>query len=111
MKTSLIKTMAMASGLASIAVLSVVPAMAEGSFEYLAPAAIQSTTTRAEVRSEYLRAVKNGTMPLVSDRDEIRVVNSKSATSSANTLTRKDMRADTIEWLRLHRSDVQMGGQ
>ena len=65
MRTSLIKTMAMASGLASLAVFSVVPAMADSSYDYyLAPAAqsIESTKTRAEVRAEYQQAVMDGTL-------------------------------------------------
>lgn len=112
MKTSLIKIMAMASGLASLAVFSVVPAMADH-HDDPSPAAqsIQSTKTRAEVRTEYLQAVKDGTLPNLSEAGETPAINSMSAKAPASTLTREAVRADTIEWLRLHQSDVQMGGQ
>ena len=111
MKTSLIKSMAMASGLASLAVFSVVPAMAEA--EYPAPVAqsIQNTKTSAEVRAEYQQAVKDGTLRNLSESGDTPVIKFKSAGAPASTLTRDVVRADTIEWLRLNRGDVEMGSR
>ena len=114
MKTLSVRTVAMASGLASLAVLSVVPAMAEGSYDYPAPTAqsIQSTKTRADVRAEYQQAIKDGTLRNnLSDSGETPLMSFSSARVPASTLTREAVRADTVEWQRLHQSDVQMGGQ
>lgn len=113
MKTSLIKTIAMASGFASLAAFSVAPAMADGSYDYPAPAAqsIESTKTRAEVRAEVQQAVKDGTLRELSDSGETPVITFMSAGAPASTLTREAVRADTIEWLRLNRADVEMGSR
>ena len=109
MNTSLSKTMAVSLGLASLAVFSVVPAMAEA--DYPAPVAhsIESIKTSAEVRAEYQQAVKDGTLRNQSDSGETQMITS--AAAPASTLTRDDVRADTIEWLRLHRGDVDMGSR
>ena len=133
MKVSFIKTLALTSGFACLAALSVGPAMAGD--KDIAPGG----KTRAEVRAEYLQAVQDGTLPNTTELDETtyrammaRGFSTKrgnataqapdlgsspagtplSATApSTSPLTREAVRADTIEWLRLHRGDVQMGGQ
>ena len=118
MKASLIKTAALASGFACLTALSVGPAVA-GDKDMA-----QTGKTRAEVRTEYLQAVKEGTLPHSRDMDErtyramivkgspIKGDKDLSATAPTTTpLTREAVRADTLEWLRLHRGDVQMGGQ
>ena len=136
MKASLIKTMALATGFVSLTALSVVSAMAgaEDSTQ-----SVQAGKTRAEVRAEYFQAVREGTLANTSEMDEgtYRTLttakglamkggkalaqatesgtnpdgSSLSATApSTSSLTREAVRADTLEWLRLHRGDIQMGG-
>ena len=136
MKASLIKTMALATGFVSLTALSVVPAMAG---DKDSTQSVQTGKTRAEVRAEYFQAVREGTLPNTSEMDEgtyrtlttakglaikggkalaqasepgaSPVGSSLSATApSTSFLTREAVRADTIEWLRLHRGDMQMGG-
>lgn len=110
MKTSFIKSMA--TGAAALAAFSVVPAMADHHDDPSPAAQSQSTKTRAEVRAEYLQAVKDGTLPNISEAGETPVISAMSAKAPTSTLTREAVRADTIEWLRLHRGDeVQMGSQ
>ena len=133
MKASLIKTLALASGFACLTALSVGPAVAgDKDIE-------QTGKTRAEVRAEYLQAVREGTLPNAGEMDDRTygammargsaiksgkslAQASESGTSPAgsslsatapptSSLTREAVRADTREWLRLHRGDVQMGGQ
>ena len=173
MKASLIKTLAVASGFACLTALSVGPAMAsdkdiaqtgktraevraeylqavrEGTLpnttemdetSYRAMTASGSTLkgekhiaqtgkTRAEVRAEYLQAVREGTLPNTTEMDETsyRVMTARGhatkdgkalaqasesgANPAGSSLTREAVRADTVEWLRLHRGDKQMGGQ
>ncbi len=133
MKASLIKSLAFASGLACLTALSVGPAVAGD--QNMA----ETAKTRTEVRAEYLQAMREGTLPNTGEMDEstYRAMSPKgpatrgiktfaqsaesgtslaggslSATASPpNSLTREAVRADTREWLRLHRGDVQMGGQ
>ena len=135
MKASLIKTMALATGFVSLTALSVAPAMAG---DKDSTQSVQAGKTRAEVRAEYLQAVKEGTLPNTSEMDEgtYRAMTARgpaikggkalaqateSGTSpagsslsamapSTSSLTREAVRADTLEWLRLHRGDMQMGG-
>ena len=85
----------------------------------------QTGKTRGEVRAEYLQAVKEGTLPNTTEMDETsyRTVTArghaikdgkalaKASESGTSPLTREAVRADSVEWMRLHRGDVQMGGQ
>ena len=133
MKASFIKTLALTSGFACLTALSVGPAMA-GDKDIA-----QTGKTRAEVRAEYLQAVREGTLPNTREMDETSyraltargpaikdgkamaqasepgarpAGSSLSATApSTSPLSREAVRADTVEWLRLHRNDIQMGGQ
>lgn len=119
MKASLIKTLALASGFACLTALSVGPAVA-GDKDIA-----QTGKTRAEVRAEYLQAVREGTLPNTSEMDEgtYRAMTArgpaikggkalaKASESGTSPLTREAVRADAVEWLRLHRNDIQMGGQ
>ena len=123
MKASLIKTLAVASGFACLTALSVGPAMA--SDKDIA----QPGKTRAEVRAEYLQAVREGTLPNTTEMDEtsyramtarghatkdgnaLAQASESGANPAGSSLTREAVRADTLEWLRLHRGDKQMGGQ
>ena len=181
MKASFIKTLALASGFACLTAFAVGPAMAgdkdiaqpgktraEVRAEYLqavregtlpnttemdetsyraltargspikeGTAIAQTGKTRAEVRAEYLQAVREGTLPNTTEMDETSyramtargpaikdgkalaqatepgarpAGSSLSATApSTSPLSREAVRADTIEWLRLHRGDLQMG--
>ena len=136
MKASLIKTMALATGFVSLTALSVVPAMAG---DKDSTQSVQTGKTRAEVRAEYFQAVRESTLPNASEMDESSyramtargpaikgdkalaqasesgtspVGSSLSATAPpTSSLTREAVRADTLEWLRLNRGDMQMGGQ
>ena len=123
MKASLIKTLALTSGFACLTAFTVGPAMA-GDKDMA-----QTGKTRAEVRAEYLQAVREGALPNTTEMDEtsyraltarghaIKDGNALAQTSESganpagNSLTREAVRADTLEWLRLHRGDKQMGGQ
>ena len=67
-----------------------------------------SSTARADVSSEYLQAFKEGTLPSNSIGG---LGGTMSAKAPPSSLTRQEVHADTIEWLRLNRGDVQMGGQ
>ena len=114
MKVSIIRPLALAGSLACVAAFQVVPAAASDN-DY-PPAASkqsqQSTKTRAEVRSEYLQALKEGTLPSTSESDAGPFGSAISAKApDPSPLTRQAVRADTLEWLRLNRGDVQMGGQ
>ena len=89
----------------------------------------QSGKTRAEVRAEYLQAVREGTLPNTTEMDEttyramtarghaikdgkaLAQASESGANPAGSSLTRETVRADTLEWLRLHRGDNQMGGQ
>ena len=119
MKASLIKTLALTSGFACLTAFTVGPAMA-GDKDIA-----QTGKTRAEVRAEYLQAVREGTLPNTTEMDETSYraltarghaikdgkAMAKASESGASPLTREAVRADTVEWMRLHRGDVQMGGQ
>ena len=111
MKVSIIRPLALAGSLACMAAFQVMPAAAqEDKYQFQASEQSQeSTKTRAEVRSEYLKALKEGTLPSNSESDLGRDMSAKAAAPSS--LTRQEVHADTIEWLRLHGGDVQMGGQ
>jgi Domain of unknown function (DUF4148) len=114
MKISLITSTAMASGFASLAFFSVAPVMAEGFIDYPGPVAqsAQSTRTRAQVRAELQQAIKDGT--LQSNQPDGGGLNGdtvRSAAAPASPLTREVVRADTIEWLRLNRADLEMGSR
>ena len=132
MKALFIKTLALASGFACLTAFTVGPAMA-GDKDIA-----QTGKTRAEVRAEYLQAVREGTLPNTTEMDEssYRALTarghaikdgkalakaSESGASPAgsslsatapppSSLTREAVRADTMEWLRLHRGNIDMGG-
>jgi Domain of unknown function (DUF4148) len=136
MKTLTIKTLAIASWVA----LSGAAAFAQ---DLRSEQAFQSTKTRDEVRAELFQAIRDGTMPQVTEgvdypriaqssqgtktRDEVRaelfqaikegtmVSNNewdylRSAQAPVSNLTRAQVYAETVEWLRVHRGDVMMGG-
>ena len=123
MKASFIKTLALTSGFACLTALSAGPAMAGD--KDIAP----TGKTRAEVRAEYLQALREGTLPNTTEMDEttyramtarghaikdekaLAQASEPGANPAGSSLTREAVRADTLEWLRLHRGDRQMGGQ
>lgn len=112
MKASLIKTMALASGFASLAAFSVVPAMAADSSN--AQSSTQTAPkgkTRAEVRAEYLQAVREGSLPNTSELDESSYRAVTLTRSPASTLTREAVQADTMDSLQMQRGDVGMGSK
>ena len=106
MKTLSFKTLAVATGLASLSAFYGGSALAgDPDYNY----ALQSkpfvgTNTREQVRAEYSQAAKDGNLPRVSD-----YALPITAKAPPSTLTREAMHADTIEWLRATRGDVQMG--
>lgn len=119
MKALFIKTLALTSGFACLTALSVGPAVA-GDKDIA-----QTGKTRAEVRAEYLQAVREGTLPNTTEMDDRTYgammergsakkdgkALAHASESGTSPLTREAVRADTLEWLRLHRGDIQMGGQ
>ena len=123
MKASFIKTLTLSSGFACLTALSAGPAMAGD--KDIAP----TGKTRAEVRAEYLQALREGTLPNTTEMDEttyramtarghaikdekaLAQASEPGANPAGSSLTREAVRADTLEWLRLHRGDRQMGGQ
>jgi hypothetical protein len=113
MKVSIVRPLALAGSLACMAAFQVVPAAAaDNDYPPADMQSQQSSKTRAEVRSEYLQALKEGTLPITSESDTGSFGSAMSAKAPApSPLTRQAVRADTIEWLRLNRGDVQMGGQ
>jgi phospholipase C len=98
------KTLTVAAGVASLAALYSVSALAEDIGYPSKPEVFQSTKTRDEVRAEYMKAVKDGTLPQVSE------ISAPVAATSGSGLTREAVIADTLEWLRVHRNDIVMGG-
>jgi hypothetical protein len=113
MKVSIIRPLALAGSLACMAAVQVMPAAAsDNDYPPASKQSQQSTKTRAEVRAEYLQALKEGTLPITSESDASPFGSAMSAKAPApSSLTRQAVRADTLEWLRLNRGDVQMGGQ
>ncbi len=98
------KTLTLAAGVASLAALYSVSALAEDVGYMSKPEVFQSTKTRDEVRAEYLKAAKEGTLPQVGEGPA-------AVTAAApSSLTREAVLADTVEWLRVHRNDIVMGG-
>lgn len=100
----------------------------------------QSTKTRAEVRAEYFQAVKEGTLAKPDwdtqyiastsgsslTREQVRAEYSQAVkegtlakpdwdssfiASTPSTLTREAVQAETMEWLRAQRADIQMGSK
>jgi len=110
MKVSIVRPLAVAGSLACMAAFQVMPAAAaDNDYAQASNQSQQSTKTRAEVRSEYMQALKEGTLPSNSESDFGSAMSAKA--SAPSSLTRQEVQADTIEWLRLHRNDVQMGGE
>ena len=110
MKTSSFKTLAVATGLASLAAFQGGSALAEGfGLDYnfaLQDKPFVSTTTREQVHTAYLQAAKDGALPSVGD-----YALPMTAKAPASNISRDAVYADTVEWLRVHRGDVQMGSQ
>ena len=108
MKTSSFKKLAVATGLASLTVFQGGSALAEGfGLDYnlaLQDKPFVSTTTRDQVNTAYLQAAKDGTLPSVGD-----YALPMTAKAPPSAISREAVYADTIEWLRVHRGDVQMG--
>jgi Domain of unknown function (DUF4148) len=98
------KTLTIAAGVASLAALYSVSALAEDIGYPFKTEVFQSTKTRDEVRAEYFKAVKDGTLPQVGEGS------APVTAASTSNLTREAVLADTVEWLRVHRNDIVMGG-
>lgn len=108
MKTSSFKTLAVATGLASLTAFHGGSALAEGfGLDYnfaLQNKPFVSTTTRDQVKATYFQAAKDGSLPSVGD-----YALPMTAKAPSSAISRDAVYADTIEWLRVHRGDVQMG--
>jgi hypothetical protein len=112
MKVSISRPMILASSLACMAAFQLPAVAADNDYPQANIKSQPSTKTRAEVRAEYLQALKEGTLPITSESDAGPFGSAMSAKAPApSSLTRQAVHADTIEWLRLNRGDVQMGGQ
>ena len=106
MKTSSFKKLAVATGLASLTAFQGGSALAEG-LDYnlaLQDKPFVSTTTRDQVHTAYLQAAKDGSLPSVCD-----CALPMTATAPPSNISRDAVYADTLEWLRVSRGDVQMG--
>lgn len=106
MKTSSFKKLAVATGLASLTAFQGGSALAEG-LDYnlaLQDKPFASTTTREQVHTAYLQAAKDGSLPSVCD-----CALPMTATAPTSNISRDAVYADTLEWLRVSRGDVQMG--
>ncbi len=106
MKTSSFKTLAVATGLAALTAFSGGSALAgDPDYDYvLHSKPFMGTHTRDQVRAEYAQAAKDGTLPQVSD-----YALPMTAKARPSSLSRDAVYADTIEWLRVSRGDIQMG--
>ena len=98
-----ITSSALAAGLLSLVALSGAPALAnESDYPPTAAQTMQSSKTRDEVRMEFFQARKEGRLPQVSEVSD--PAPQKSAAAPAGGLSREAVKAETIEWLRTHRS-------
>jgi Domain of unknown function (DUF4148) len=101
MKSKSFKTLAITAGLVSLSTIFSASAWAdEGNWKPEKP--FESTKTVEQVRAEYFQAQKDGTLPAVGE--------TYTAITPPSTLTRQAVFADTVEWLRVTRGDVMMGG-
>jgi Domain of unknown function (DUF4148) len=108
MKTRLINTIVRASVAVSLIALGGASALAgERDYSSEAEKPFQSTKTRAEVMEEYFQARKDGTLPPVGETSDTFAT----VKQAPSTLTREEVMADTIEWLRTHGWDVSAGGR
>lgn len=105
MKTSSFKTWAVATGLALTAFSGGAALAGDPDYDYaLQSKPFMGTNTREQVRAEYAQATKDGTLPQVSDYALPTI-----AKAPLSSVSREAVYADTIEWLRVTRGDVQMG--
>ena len=112
MKVSIIKPLALAGSLACMAALQVFPAAAQEVYPQEDEQLKQSAKTREEVRSEYLQALKEGSIPSNSETHEALFGSPMWAKASApSSLTREQVQADAVEWMRLNSGDLDMGGR
>ena len=117
MKVSIVRPLALAGSLACMAAFVAVPATAQDGgnvdqqYQQRSEQSQQSSITRAQVTAEYLQAVKDGAVPVSSENAGFFGGAESSKAANASSLTRQAVIADTIEWMKLHQSDVQMGGQ
>ncbi|MFW5329899.1 hypothetical protein [Hydrogenophaga sp. ZJX-1] len=112
MKGSIIKPLALAGSLACMAAFQVFPAAAQEVYPQEDEQLKQSAKTREEVRSEYLQALNEGSIHSNSETHEAPFGSPMWAKASApSSLTRKQVQADAIEWMRLNSGDVEMGSR
>jgi hypothetical protein len=103
MKSKSFKTLAITAGLVSLSTVFSASAWAdEGNWAPEKP--FESTKTVEQVRAEYFQALKDGTLPQTGDTATIYNA------IAPSSLSREAVVADTLEWLRVHRGDVMMGG-
>ena len=89
-------TKIIAATVVALASLTSASAFARDSEDFFSPATTSSTTTRAQVQAEYLKAQKDGS--LVVGTDGAHVETARSATSE---LTRAEVRAQAIAAIRM----------
>ncbi len=112
MNVSIVKPLALAGSLACMAAFQVLPAVAQEIYPKVDEPSQHSAKTRAEVRSEYLQALKEGAIPSNSESDEGPLGHVMSAKALApSSLTREEVQADAIEWMRLNSGDLDMGSR
>ncbi|QCB48371.1 DUF4148 domain-containing protein [Hydrogenophaga sp. PAMC20947] len=112
MNVSIVKPLALAGSLACMAAFQVFPAAAQEIYPQVDEPSQHSTKTRAEVRSEYLQSLKEGSIPSNSEFDEGPFGHVMSAKAPApSSLTREQVQADAMEWMRLNSGDLDMGSR
>jgi hypothetical protein len=144
MKSIVLKTLTVVTGLVSLSGLYSTSALADPR-DYPDPQNIStpltSNKTRDEVRAEYLKAVREGSLSRANEmdyptqtlastltREQVRAEYFQAAqngalpplndwnmsfiaNASSSTLTREAVHADTLEWLKLTRGDIHRGSK
>ena len=106
MKTLSLRSLAIVSGLACLNFFPV--AQAESSdLNFLQQVKFESSLSRNEVRTEYFKAAREGTLPSAGEADASPTIAVSTFTS---TLSRDAVVAEAMDWVRAQQSDVMMGG-
>ncbi len=113
MKTLTFKTLVAASGLVALTSLSVLPVHADSPKDLTIGTAnfanFESTKSSEQVREEYFQAMKEGRLAKATDT-EVDADAPALAKAPSSNLQRKDVYAETLEWMRATQSaEIGMG--
>ena len=89
-------TKIIAATVVALASLTSVSAFARDSQDFFAPTTTSSTTTRAQVQADYLKAQKDGTLAVGTDGAYV-----GTAQSANNGLTRAQVRSEAVAAIRM----------